>query len=101
MKDSAKPALAQRDCATREEDHQQEGNLTTCCQVDNYVLATWAIDEVIAEGEADTTTWKRMEGMCTVSYWEVLYEKALQCGVVDNESLLKEVFIRRLQESIR
>lgn len=44
MKDSAKPALAHRVTATKEDDSQQEGKLTPCCQVVTYALSTYPTD---------------------------------------------------------
>lgn len=68
MKDSAKAALAHRICAANRDDPQQEGKLTTYTPVVNYLLATYAFDDVLAVVEAEITKFKKMAGTSAVEH---------------------------------
>lgn len=48
MTNLAKAALAHSICATKEDEAEQERTFTTCLQLVNYLLATYATDDVIA-----------------------------------------------------
>lgn len=101
MKDPARAALASIGFATKKDDPEQEGKWTTHCQVSNYLPATYAPNEVIAEGEADIANFKPPKAVSAVHYSGVLCEKALNCGSVYDDSRLKGLFIGGLHESVR
>lgn len=95
MKDPAKAAVAHRLCAKEDQNSQKEGKLTIYCQVVNYLLATYAIEDMIAEAEAEIMSFKQPEYVSVVRYLEVLWEKALRCDLVYGEEFLKGFFCRR------
>lgn len=101
MKDSVKAALAHWVCATEDEDLQKKPKLTSFCQILNYLLATYATGDVIAETKTEITKIKQAEYLSAVRYPEVLSEKRLRYGPVNEESRLKEGFIKELQESVK
>lgn len=68
MKDQGKAALEYRICASNEDDPEQEGRLTTYCQIVIYLLAIYASNNVIAKAEADITNFMETEGMSSVRY---------------------------------
>lgn len=82
MKDPEKAAFAHRMCAIQGNNYQKNGNLSTCCQAVNYLLAIYAIENVIAETAADITNCKQPEHMSDIRCSEVLRGKALRCGRV-------------------
>lgn len=51
-KDQGNTVVAHRMCATKKDDHQRNGELTTCCQVVRYLLVAYATEDVIVEAEA-------------------------------------------------
>lgn len=95
----AKAALPHRMTADKR-NHQQGDKLTTYCQVINYLLETFATDNIIAEAESDITSFEKPVGTTGTRHFEILFEKALRCGVVYNEPRLKEIFIESLRSSI-
>lgn len=85
MKDPAKSALVHSVCDTKEDDPQQDGKLTTHCQVVHYLLTTYATDDLIAEAEADINNFKEPKGISAVRYSKGLWEVALRCGRVTSK----------------
>lgn len=77
MKDRSKAALAHRVRATKEDEFSQEGRPTTYRQVVNYLFATYATDDVIAEAVTDIQSLKQLEGMSAEPHSEGVWEKAL------------------------
>lgn len=100
IKDPAKAALAHRVRAKKEISAQEEGKLTRYCQVVNYLVGNYASDDAISGVDAEVTNFKQPEKMSVERFSEVLWEKALRCGPLYDESSLKGVFIEGLNESI-
>lgn len=63
--------------ATEDEIPQKEGKLTTESQVENYLLATYATGNVIAEAKAEFENIKQSELMSAIRYSEDLLEEAI------------------------
>lgn len=101
VKASAKAAPVQIVCATKKDDSEQQGKLTTYHQVVNYLHSIYAIRNVITEIGAEIPKFKQPEGMSAVHYSEKLSEKALRCARLYDETRPKRVFIERLHKSIR
>lgn len=101
MNDRAKVAFAHPVCTTENDDLQSERKLTTFCQVVNYLLATYAIEKVIAKEGAKITNFKQTKQLSAVRYLEALWEKALHCARVYEEARIKGVFIKVMHESLR
>lgn len=97
--DPAEAVLAYRVCATKEDDPQQEGELTSHCHLVSYELATYATKDFIEEAEAVITTFKQPGRISPVRYSEVIWEKALRCGRVYDVSRLKGLFIKEVHKS--
>lgn len=72
MKDQAKASLAHKVCSTEDDDFEQHVKLTTYGDVGNYLLATYATDDVIAQVKAETTNFNWPEETSAVQYLEVL-----------------------------
>lgn len=70
-------------------------------QVLSYLLSTYALEGVIAEVEAEITSFKQSEHMFAVRYLEISWENALSCGRVYEEAHLKGFFIEELHYSVR
>lgn len=101
MNDQAKAVFALRVSGTKEVDSQRREKTIKYCHAFNYLLATYAAHTVIAETKADIKNFKRLERMLAVRYSEVLWETALLCWPVFDESRKKEVLTERLHKSIR
>lgn len=69
-------------CATKKDDPQLEVKLTAYCQVVNSLQATCATNDVTAEIKAEIINFKQLEGLLAARYSEVIWEKALGCGLV-------------------
>lgn len=82
-------------------DRPKQRKRTAYCQVINYLLATYAPDDMIAEAEALISIFKQPVYMYAVGYSEVLCKRALRCGLVHEKGGLKGVCIGRLHESVR
>lgn len=63
MKELAKAALSYEMSGTEDNTNHREEALTAHCQVFNYVLETYATDNVIAEAKADIISDKQPEGV--------------------------------------
>lgn len=80
MKNPAIAALVHHLWVMENDDPQREGKLITSSQVVGYQLATYAIEDVIAESEAEMTTFKQAEHTYAVRYTERFWESALNSG---------------------
>lgn len=80
--------------------HETEGTLTTYHQVVNYMLETYATDNVIAEAEAGITNFKQPARSTAVLDCEAVLEKALRCGMTYNGLRLKRIFVEGLDSPI-
>lgn len=61
IKDPGRATLGHKLCATEDDDSQKVKELATGCQFVNYQLATYIIDDVMAEAEAKTKVFKPPE----------------------------------------
>lgn len=88
MKNLSKTALAYLVRATEEDDLQKKEMLNIYLEVLNYFLATYTTDSLIAEAEANITSFRRQEYTSAVRYSESLCKKALWYDSVFEEARL-------------
>lgn len=79
MSERPRPSYLHHISAIEENDSRNEEKLQTYCQIGNYLFNIYAIDDVIAEAEADIMNYKKPGGISAVCYLEILWEKALRC----------------------
>lgn len=84
VQDPAKRSLTQRDSIIHNDDAQQDRTLTTCFLVVSHLLATYATNDVMAQGKADLTNLKQLEGISAVRYPEVLWVDSLRCSRIEH-----------------
>lgn len=60
----------------------QEGKLTSCWKVVNYLLETYAKDDIIVEAYMDITNFKPPAGEWAFECTQALCTKATRCGPV-------------------
>lgn len=72
LMDTAKAALASRIGAIEKGNPYKEGEMTTYSQVVNYLLVTFATNDVRAEAETKITNEKQSEHMSAVKYTDFL-----------------------------
>lgn len=102
MKKPAAAALNSRiSLPSKSHRRHKEGTLTTYCEVVNYLLETYATDDVIAETDAEILRFTQPPTKSPTEYAEALWNKALRCDRVYDEYVLKGIFIEGLHESIR
>lgn len=65
-----------------------------------HILETYTTDDIIAEAEREVMNHRRPDDMFAILFSEALWEKALQCGRVHEESGPKVVFMEGLHNSI-
>lgn len=65
MKDASEEAFTYRGCAT-ENGHPNKGRLNADRQVVDYLLGTYATDNLIADVESETTNFEHPEHICAV-----------------------------------
>lgn len=82
MGSPVKATFAHHSCVKKDDDTRKEGNVSTFSQVESYLLAVNAADNMIAELEPETSNSKQPEHMSTNRYLDVLCEKALHYGRV-------------------
>ena len=70
-------------------------------QVVNYLLRTYATDEVISREDTKLHRFSQPDGMNETDYAHVRWENVLRFGSVYDEAKLKALFIEGLRESIR
>ena len=75
--------------------------LSSYPEVVNYLLRTYATNEVIAEAYAEVTNFLQSSRMSETEYGDRLWEKALRCGNVFSDSRLKLLFAEGLLPAIR
>lgn len=86
MKDPAKAALSYQLYAAQDDDSQLEGKLTTHYKAIDYLLETYAADDVIAEFEAEITGFGQTGNTFASRYLETLWEKSLRFGILYDEA---------------
>lgn len=97
----AKAALSYRKTTQNLGQTHFEDKLTTYCQVVNYMLKTYAADDIGAKREADINRFKQAAGMSVVRFSKLLCKKAPRCRQIYEKSTLKRIFIKGLQKSNR
>lgn len=78
-----------------------KGKLTSYSSAVNYLLQTYASDDVIAEAEADLRHFTQTRNITPQEYAVALTLKVLRCGPVYTEARMIGIYIEGLQESIR
>lgn len=82
MKKPAGAAFSSRTCLKSSHRSCQEGNLTSYCQVINYLLSTYATGDIIAEASAEFFIYKRPEDFNVVNYSQSHCTQTLRCAPV-------------------
>lgn len=80
---------------------QQEGTLTTCYEVNRYLLETYTTDDVIDEAEGEITNFKQSIGFFTLQYSQAIFKTIVKFCTVFCEPSLKALLVERLFISIR
>jgi len=101
VKKTTKAAIVARTTAGSTGDGKTPGShLTNYPAVVQFLLKTYATDEVIAEADAEINRYRQPDRMSPPDYAHNLWTKALRCGTVYDEDRLKGIFIEGLHESI-
>lgn len=79
-----------------ERNSQPEGRLTTYGEATNYLLETYAADNVTDEAEAEITSLKQPADMTSAGYYAVFWKQAPRWAMICNESQLTGIFIEGL-----
>ena len=77
-------------------DAEQRELLETYAEVINFLLRTYATDEVIAEAVGDVTSFRQSSSMTEEVYSNHLWDKALRCDTVYSDRRLKSLFVEGL-----
>ena len=77
------------------------GRLTSYCEVVQYLLFTYATDDVIAEAHSDLQSFKQAPNVNPVAYSNQLLTKVARCGHVYSPSTLRAFFVEGVHENIR
>jgi len=102
VKKTAKAALSARTTTVSASGGKTKASqLTSYPAVVQFLLRTYATDEVIAEADAEISRYRQPDRMSPQDYAHNLWTKALKCGTVHDEDRLKGIFIEGLHESIR
>lgn len=80
MKKPTVVALNARACLSSSSSARQDGKLTSCCEVVNYLPETYAAGDIIAEADMDIMNFTQPTGQSTVEYGQALLTNALRCG---------------------
>lgn len=99
LKKPAKAGSLYRMSAKENINTHKEGTLSACFQSVSYLLEAHATHDVIAEAKANIMNWQQPETMSTTRYSDTLWEKALNCWQVYDESRVKDVFTEGLHHS--
>lgn len=83
------------------EPRSQKGKLTSYCEVVNFLLTTYATDDIIAAANMDIMKFEQPAGQSAVGYAQALWTKGLRFGPVNNEYRLKGICNEGLRKSIR
>lgn len=78
----------------------KKGKLTSYSEAINYLLQTYASDDVVAEAEADLRHFVQNRSMSPQEYATALTLKVLRCGPVYTEARIIGIYIEGLRESI-
>ena len=75
--------------------------LSTYCEVFNYLLRTFATNEVIATAYADLTSYVQATGMTETDYGDKIWDKTIRCGSVISQNRLRSMYAEGVLPSIR
>ena len=75
--------------------------LSTYCEVVNYLLRTFATNEVIATAYADLTSYVQATGMTETDDGDKLSDKTIRCGSVISQNRLRSMYAEGVLPSIR
>lgn len=78
----------------------KKGQLTLYSDVVDYLLLTYASDDIIAEREAELQKFRQRPRLSEKEHTTALKLKAMSCGAVYNETSLIEILIEGLHEEI-
>lgn len=79
MKKPAGAALNACTCLSSSSCERQEGKLTPYCKIVNYLLATHAIEDIIAEADMSLMNFKQPDSQGAVEYIQALWTKDISC----------------------
>lgn len=70
-----------------------ESMLSSCKEVMNHLLETYATNDVISETEMNMQNYQQPLHMTPTQYAEALWSKALRCNQMNTENTLKGIFV--------
>lgn len=73
---AAGATLSARKCLIRSRQFQQEGKLTSYCQVVNDLLSVYATDNIVTDADVDIMKYKQLLALRTGYYLHSLWTKA-------------------------
>lgn len=79
MKTPPGAALYARPCQPSSSWVRQQEKLKSYCKVSNYLLATYAMDDIIVEADMNIMSLKQPAGPSKVKYVQALWTKAVGC----------------------
>lgn len=101
LRKPACPTLRSCICLFSSSPVRQEGNLTPYFQILNYLFATHATDDIIAEVSMDVMSLKQPASQSAVGFVQLVWTKSLRCTPIHNEYRLEGTFIKELKQLIR
>lgn len=81
--------------------HRFEERLTIYCHVENHLLETFAINDVIAERDHEIACHVKLSTMSPFQFANVFCLKAPRCSKVHEEYVRKAIFVEGLSHTIR
>ena len=82
-------------------DADREEMLTSYPELVNFMLETYATDDVIAEAVEDVESMRQSTGMTEQEFSNELWKRALRCGTVFSGNRLKGYFVEGLLPTMR
>ena len=82
-------------------DVQQQDTLTSYREVVNFLLRTYATDEIIAESHQEVIAYQQSTNTTETDYGEKPWDKELRCGSVYSEKRVKGKFVEGLLPAIK
>lgn len=99
------PARAKLQSRMSPQGYKAPGSLTTCCQLINNLLGTYASDEIVAMAEADVTKCVQKDCMTESEFEAFLWKKESRCCLVFSVDKLKGIYIegpnKRIIQNVR
>lgn len=80
---------------------QKEGNLTSYCEAVNYLIETYATEDVIAKTDANMMLSTQPSIKLSKEYAEALWNKALHGDRAYDKYILRRIFIQGLLEPMQ